>query len=116
MFIPVSLPVFFDRVVHGLDVPRRDVGHDVVDLGEDEPAAGSESLYALPHVAVDLIRAAERKDSLRVAAAAPERQVLPELALESRRSMPRALVWTGLMISTPTSMRSGRISTIDPQE
>ena len=41
---------------------------------------------------------------------------LPNSRLRKAGSMPAAVTWTGLMICTPVSTRSGRMETIEPQE
>jgi hypothetical protein len=61
------------------------MGHDVVDLVEDESAAGGEGLDPAPDVIPDLLRRPLRKDALGVAAAPPEAQVATELPLHPGR-------------------------------
>ena len=88
-----------------------------MDLAEDESAARGEDPRSAPARGRDLVRRSLGQDALGVAAAAPEREVASRTpASDAPGSMPRALVWTGLRISTPTSMRSGMMSAIDPQE
>lgn len=43
-----------ERVVHGDDVFRRDIGHDVVDLLEDKAAAWIQDLHLFANVVRDL--------------------------------------------------------------
>ena len=71
-----------DGLIHRHDVLRRHGRLDVVHLAEHEAAAGGEVIAAPPHLVPDLLRRPALQHRLRVAAAAPERQVAPELPLE----------------------------------
>lgn len=68
-----------ERVVHGDDVFRRDIGHDVVDLLEDKAAAWIQDLHLFANVVRDLGRRGVGENVARVATAAPEREVVAEI-------------------------------------
>ena len=64
------------------------MGHDVVDLGEDESAARGEGPDPVADVGGDFLGRPQGQDALGVAAAAPERDVLAEFPLEPGRVHP----------------------------
>ena len=66
---------------HGDDVRDGDVGLDVVDGVEDEPAVPAEDLAALEDLGPDLLGRPEGQGLLGVDAAAPEDDVPAELLL-----------------------------------
>ena len=70
---------------HRHDVLRRDVGLDVVHGVEDEAAARRQRVDVAPHVVAHLLRRAVRQHVLGVDPAAPEDDVLAEIALELDR-------------------------------
>src|SRR5271157_4223187 len=78
------------RVEHRDDVLGGDIGHDVMDLLEDEPAAWGEDFHLLSDMRADLLGCAVGQDFPGVAAATPESQVLAELALQLRGVHPAA--------------------------
>src|ERR1035441_939706 len=71
-------------VIHGHHVSRWHVCQDVMHLLEDEPAAGPHYLHLLANVFGDLRRRPFDQDIARVAAAAPEREPVSEVALKAR--------------------------------
>jgi len=87
-----------------------------VHLLEDEPAAGAENGHLLAHVPADFVGGGVRQDAAGVAAAAPEREPVAEVPLEPRASMPAQEICTGLVVSSPASIRSGINGRIPPQQ
>jgi len=105
-----------DRLEQGEHVFRRCLGLDVVDGVEDKSAAPAEHGDALGNLPPHLVRRAEGQRLLRVHAAAPEDKLVAVAILEACASIPAAEHWTGLMMSTPASMKSSRNARMEPQE
>ena len=82
---PLDSRLLVGRVEHGDDVLRRHVGQDVVDLLKDETAAGREDRNLPADVLADFVGRAVREDEAGVAAAAPKREPVAEIALQPGR-------------------------------
>ena len=74
-----------DRVEHGDDILRRNIGLDVVDLLEDKSAAGIEDADLFSDMIGNLLGRRLRQDRLGVAAAAPEGDPAAEAGFEAVR-------------------------------
>ena len=72
-------------IEHRDDVLRRDVGQDVVDLLEDKAAAAVQDLDLPADVLPDVVPRGLREHEPRVAAAAPEGDLVAEVGLQPRR-------------------------------
>ena len=95
------------RVEHGDDVLRRDVGQDVVDLLEDEAAAGREDRDLLGGRDGGLLPACRARGSSAVSQPPPQKVSRPPKSRFSpAASMPTQVTWTGLIASSPASIRS----------
>ena len=78
-------PVGFGRFNHGDNILGRNIGQDVVDLGENIPSAPAEYFNPAPDLFIDLLFRSSGKQMLGVAASSPESQVLSEFSLEPFR-------------------------------
>lgn len=102
-------------VIERDNVFRWDAALDVVDVVEDVPAPGLEDLHIPAHIRRHLLRRRGREDVLRIATAAQNASLSPYFPFNLRASMFRALVWTGLRMSMPSSINSGRKDWQAPQ-
>ncbi len=111
-----SLTEFVGGVEHGDDVLRRHVGQDVVDLLEDESAAGLERVDLLAHVA--RISSGVPWERTKCVSQPPPQKVRrsPKSAFRPRRSMPVQVICTGLIASRPASIRSASSGRTPPQQ
>lgn len=74
-----------DRVIHGDNVLRRHIGHNVMRLLKDETAAGCEECQLLLHVLMDFRGRRLRQDCARVTATAPKAKPGAEIPFQPRR-------------------------------
>ena len=84
--IEKSIPAYIiRRIEHGNNILRRHVGLDVVYLIEDISAAGREELHPFLHMGAHFVRRRCRQHTLRVAAPAPEYDLVAEFLFQTRR-------------------------------
>ena len=75
--------IFIECIEHRLDVFGRHIRHDIVDRIEDKPTTWGQSLDVLTNVIFDLPRGTTIEHRARIAASAPESDLIAKLFLQA---------------------------------